>query len=242
MPVIHSSGIEIRTINTGPYDNNTYILVCPSTKESVIIDTPAEPEKILALTEGTDVKGILITHCHMDHILGHREIKEATGAPVWVHESEADQLPLSPEHYFQHGGEITFGTLTLRAIHVPGHTTGGTSLAWGDHLFFRRHLVPQRTWEDDLTRKFPAAHKGAGGADFRLARQPECLPGTRRQHGPGKGEGPVPSVQDAPDPQGPLRKRDLDGSLAPDGPLGSRSWKCCGQDGPVSIFDLVYQA
>ncbi len=177
MPVIHSSGIEIRTINTGPYDNNTYILVCPSTKESVIIDTPAEPEKILALTEGTDVKGILITHCHMDHILGHREIKEATGAPVWVHESEADQLPLSPEHYFQHGGEITFGTLTLRAIHVPGHTTGGTSLAWGDHLFSGDTLFPNGPGRTTSPENFQQLIKGLEERIFVLPDNLNVYPG-----------------------------------------------------------------
>ena len=142
MAVIHSNGIEIRKISTGSYDNNCYVVVCPRTKESVIIDTPAEPEKILAEAQGTQVKAILMTHCHMDHILGHREVKEATGASVWVHESEAKELPLPPEHFFQHQGQVTFGTITLATIHVPGHTTGGTSLLWGDHLFSGDTLFP----------------------------------------------------------------------------------------------------
>ncbi len=142
MAVIYRGGIEIRKVNTGPYDNNCYVIVCPRTLESVIVDTPAEPEKVLAEAHGTKVKAVLMTHCHMDHVLGHREVKAATGAPVWVHKSEADQLPLPPEHLFQHEGSITFGDITLRTIHVPGHTTGGTSLLWGKHLFSGDTLFP----------------------------------------------------------------------------------------------------
>ena len=142
MPVIHREGLEIRKVTTGDFDNNSYILVDPSTNDSVIIDTPAEPEKILAEASGTSVKMILITHCHGDHIVGHREIKEATGAPVWVHQSEARILPIEPEHLFDHNGELTFGKTTLRTVHVPGHTTGGTSLIWKDHLFSGDVLIP----------------------------------------------------------------------------------------------------
>jgi len=142
MPVIHRDGLEIRKITTGSFDNNTYILVDPATKDAAIIDTPAEPEKILAEAADVNVKMILMTHCHGDHIVGHREIKEATGAPVWVHESEARILPLEADHYFEHDGELTVGSVTLRTVHVPGHTTGGTSIVWRDHLFSGDTLFP----------------------------------------------------------------------------------------------------
>ncbi len=142
MPATQSAGLEIRKVSAGPYDNNCYVLVCPETQESVVIDTPAEPQKALALARGTKVAAILMTHCHMDHILGHREVKEATGAPVWVHPSEAGLLPLPPEHAFQHEGAVTFGRVTLRTVHVPGHTSGGTALIWGDHLFSGDVLFP----------------------------------------------------------------------------------------------------
>ncbi|MCL0102239.1 MBL fold metallo-hydrolase [Dehalococcoidia bacterium] len=142
MTEIFRDGIEIRKINTGPYDNNTYVVVCPKTQESVIVDTPAEPEKIIAAAADTKVKAILMTHCHMDHVLGHEEVRASIDAPVWVHESEASQLPTPPEHFFEDGGQITFGTITLNTLHVPGHTTGGTSLLWGTHLFSGDTLFP----------------------------------------------------------------------------------------------------
>ena len=142
MAVIYSDGIEIRKVSAGPYDNNAYVIVDPETNVSAIVDTPAEPEKVLKEAEGTDVRLILMTHCHGDHILGHREIREATGADVWVHDSEARLLPLEPEHRFDHDGQVSIGNVTLRTIHVPGHTTGGTSLLWRDHLFSGDVLFP----------------------------------------------------------------------------------------------------
>lgn len=150
MPVVHSDPhLEVRKVALGPYDNNCYIVVSRSTGESLLIDAPAEPEKALAEAAGTQVKAILITHCHFDHILGYETLKRATGAPAWVHRSEADKLPIPPEHLFEHGGTIFLGSLSLETIHVPGHTTGGTAILWGNQLFSGDVLFPNgpgKTW------------------------------------------------------------------------------------------------
>ena len=201
MAVIYRDGIEIRKISTGPYDNNCYIVVCRRSNESVIIDTPAEPEKVLGEARGTRVQAILMTHCHMDHVLGHREVKEATGAPVWVHASEKDQLPLPAERFFEHGGQVSFGHVTLATIHVPGHTTGGTSLLWGKHLFSGDTLFPNgpgKTWTPQSFRQLVgsleerifvlpddlAVHPGHG-ADTVLGREKsQYLDFKGRQHRP----------------------------------------------------------
>lgn len=144
--------LEIRKVSAGPYDNNAYVIVSRATGESVIVDTPAEPEKVLAAAAGTEVRAILITHCHPDHIQGHREIVAATGAPVWVHQSEAEMLPLPPQHLFQHLGAIQLGGQSLTILHVPGHTTGGTAILWGKQLFSGDTLFPNgpgKTWSPE---------------------------------------------------------------------------------------------
>jgi len=66
--------ITINQINMGPYANNGYIITCNATNQSIIIDTPAEPEKIINQLSDTEVKHILITHGHQDHLLGFKEI------------------------------------------------------------------------------------------------------------------------------------------------------------------------
>lgn len=142
MPIHYEGEIQIRKVVVGPYENNAFVVICPQTKESVIIDTPAEPEKVLAEAEGTHVKGILMTHTHADHTAGHQEIKSKTGAPVAVHPLAAKKLPEPPEILYDHGDTFKFGNITLQVIHTPGHTPEGISLLTGRHLFVGDSLFP----------------------------------------------------------------------------------------------------
>ena len=135
MAVLYDGDIQIRKTVTNPYDNNCYVVVCPKTNESVVIDAPAEAHKILAEAEGTDVKAVLITHSHRDHIGSFMELKSALKVPMVIHPDDAAQLPEPPDQYFEHDGSFSFGTITFKTIHVPGHTPGGVSLLWGKHLF-----------------------------------------------------------------------------------------------------------
>ena len=74
MALHYDCEIQITKINMGPYNNNGYIVACPDTKEAVIIDTPAEPEKLLNEIGDLKIKAVLITHGHQDHLLGVVEI------------------------------------------------------------------------------------------------------------------------------------------------------------------------
>ncbi len=118
------------------------MIVCPQTNESIVIDTPAEPEKLIAVAQHTAVKAILITHTHMDHLLGFEKIRSALGAPVGVHATEASKLPSAPDFYLAGGQTITAGTVELRVIHTQGHTPGAACFLTGLHLFTGDTLFP----------------------------------------------------------------------------------------------------
>jgi hydroxyacylglutathione hydrolase len=142
MPLHYDGEVKITKINMGPYNNNGYIVVCPETNEGVIIDTPAEPEKLLNELGNVQVKAILITHGHQDHLLGFNEIKSKIGAPVGVGAGDADRLPSPPEIDVKDGSVIKFGNLEMQALSTPGHTDGSTCFLLGKHLFSGDTLFP----------------------------------------------------------------------------------------------------
>ncbi len=134
--------ITIHKIQCGPYGNNAYLLVCPETNESIVIDAPPDPAALIEAAQQTDVKAILITHNHFDHIEGLDQVREALGAPVGIGSADADGLPNAPEIVVDDGDEINAGKITLTAIFTPGHTAGSTCFSFGSHLFTGDTLFP----------------------------------------------------------------------------------------------------
>ena len=140
---LHYDGeIRISKINMGPYDNNGYIVVCPETNEGVIIDTPAEPEKLLNALGEVRVQAILITHKHQDHLLGFAEITGAVAAPVAVGVNDVDGMPRPPERELRDGDIVAFGNQQIRVLDTPGHTEGAACYLIGKHLFSGDTLFP----------------------------------------------------------------------------------------------------
>ncbi|MBI2918876.1 MAG: MBL fold metallo-hydrolase [Chloroflexi bacterium] len=132
----------LRRLNVGQYGNNCYIVACPTTGQALVVDTPAEPERILAACQDVKVGLIVITHTHGDHLGAFLEVRRGLKAPVAVHPTEADNLPLPPDRLLQHGETLSIGTLSLKVLHTPGHTPGSICLLAGRHLFSGDTLFP----------------------------------------------------------------------------------------------------
>ena len=140
---LHYDGeIQITKINMGPYNNNGYIVACPDTKEAVIIDTPAEPEKLLNEIGDLKIKAVLITHGHQDHLLGFGEITGSVAVPVAVGTGDVEMLPSPPNIILTDGDVIECGNHTIKALSTPGHTNGSTCYLIGKHLFSGDTLFP----------------------------------------------------------------------------------------------------
>jgi glyoxylase-like metal-dependent hydrolase (beta-lactamase superfamily II) len=148
----------IKRVEVGPFASNCYIIGSELTKEGMLIDAGADAGEIVKNVNklGLDIKLIVLTHGHIDHIGALKEVKEATGAEVAIHEADAPalqgqrvsdffgfsyQVPPPPDRVLKGGDSIDVGDLHFLVLHTPGHTAGGICLLGhgvvftGDTLF-----------------------------------------------------------------------------------------------------------
>ncbi|GAG52499.1 unnamed protein product, partial [marine sediment metagenome] len=112
--------IQIDKLEVGPFGTNAYVLVCRATGDSVLVDTPAEADKIIERLKGTNPRYILITHSHMDHLGAFSELKSRLEVPVAAHPLDAEKLPSPPELLLNDGDTVSFGNMELEVLHTPG--------------------------------------------------------------------------------------------------------------------------
>jgi len=129
---IHYQDRDIIVYKTscGPYDNNSYLLICRKTGESTIIDTPEHPGAVIEQAIGTNVRAILITHNHMDHLAGFDTVFSAYNVPVRIGSADGDALDgKGITEWISDSEDIHVGKLLIRPLHTPGHTPGSTCYA-----------------------------------------------------------------------------------------------------------------
>jgi len=143
----------IKELVVGPLMANCFIFGCEETKEAVVIDPGGDADKIMfSLADSKlKVKYIINTHGHFDHVAANGKIKDATGADILIHPLDASMLGSistnaalfgisvenSPpcDQTIEEGDTVSFGKITLKVIHTPGHTPGGISL-YTDKIVF----------------------------------------------------------------------------------------------------------
>lgn len=135
----------------GPFQCNCRILACPDTGEAVVIDPGHEAKRILDMIQGAktesgkaiQVKYLLHTHGHFDHIGGTRGVREGLDLlrpRIALHKEDENlythlqmqgqffgysyDAPLPIDHYLEDGEELKIGSLKLSMIHTPGHSPG----------------------------------------------------------------------------------------------------------------------
>lgn len=150
------------SITVGIFQENCYLYACPETHEAVIIDPGDEASRILQKIESLNLtpRYIINTHGHIDHIAAIDEVSAVYPVPLAIHPADvymyteertarmyglkAPLVSRKPDILLEDGDTISFGTLTLKVLHTPGHTPGGICLLSepycvfsGDTLFHR---------------------------------------------------------------------------------------------------------
>jgi glyoxylase-like metal-dependent hydrolase (beta-lactamase superfamily II) len=116
------SQAEIHKLVVGPMDNNVFVLRCKETGDAVLLDAANEHEKLLELCRRLNVRKVLETHGHWDHIQAVPAVRDA-GYEVGVTTQDAAMLP-SYDFVLEDESVIEVGRLRLHTIHTPGHTPG----------------------------------------------------------------------------------------------------------------------
>ena len=160
--------MQLMRLVVGPLQVNCFIVADERTKEAVVIDPGDDARDIIGLVKdkGLKVKYIVNTHAHFDHVTANRELKEATGAELLLHEGDAPLLATIPQHakmfgmtapssppadrFVKHGDVITIGDITLKVLHTPGHSPGGICLLGEGFVFTGDALFESSIGRTDL--------------------------------------------------------------------------------------------
>ena len=136
--------MKILTYRLGIYAANCYLVYDEKSNKAVLIDPAVYDAKIINVisSKNLSLEYIILTHGHFDHILGANTFREKTGAKIAAHELETEYLE-NPDKSMSsiQGGEkvsadillkendvLTFGGISFRVIHTPGHTKGSCCL------------------------------------------------------------------------------------------------------------------
>ncbi|HZJ83843.1 MAG TPA: MBL fold metallo-hydrolase [Clostridia bacterium] len=145
--------MKVVVLSVGLLGANSYIIYDEKKMQGAIIDPGGDPHIILKKIDdlGLNIKYILLTHGHFDHIDAVGEIKDKTGAQIAIHKEEAPSLTdifknlsfsmgmesVQPEAdlLLEKGDVLEVGEISLKVIHTPGHSPGSISIL-GDGLVF----------------------------------------------------------------------------------------------------------
>jgi hydroxyacylglutathione hydrolase len=147
------SDLEVVSLPNGQFAENCYLIGDRRSREAVIIDPGEEPAMFLAEleTRAWSLKGIWLTHAHIDHIIGVGEVHARSGAPIHLHPLDRpiyDALPQygnwigmklerppALHHELGAGQVLQVGGFEFTVRFTPGHSPGSVSFL-GEGMIF----------------------------------------------------------------------------------------------------------
>lgn len=164
----------IKTFVEPPLDNNNYVVIDEPTGDTVLIDCSAPDDSIMDFirAQNATLRLILLTHAHLDHVMGITHFQKKHNIPVYVPQKD-DVLLSEINQWTQHLGwptvdiphatgvletilPLTLGSREIKVIPTPGHTEGGVCYLIGKDLFSGDTLFRGTHGRTDLPHSNPA--------------------------------------------------------------------------------------
>ena len=136
----------IKTYPLGEYGANCYLVINDKNRKGIVIDPGANGAGLIKEIEKLtyNIKGILLTHAHFDHIGGVKELKDKYNIPVYVNQGEIDNSKVDNNVYsklpndcslINDGDVLNIGGINIKCLHTPGHSKGGMCFLIEDSVF-----------------------------------------------------------------------------------------------------------
>ena len=178
-----NGAILMRSALLGDQENNVFVVACADTGKGVIVDAACETDAVLELADGVDVRAILTTHGHWDHVRSVEDVAAALEIPFLLHPLDYDlaaqTTPTSPTPLAD-GQVIEIGETNLLTMHTPGHTPGSVCFLSPDVLISGDTLFPGGPGTCDYGGHFPTIIESIRERLFALDDATDVYPG----HGP----------------------------------------------------------
>ncbi len=175
--IVKDATIQIERLELGSFGTNAYIAICQETRDSVLIDAPAESNTIMDSLKNTNPKYILLTHNHMDHIGALAELQARLKVPLAAHALDTRNLPSPPEILLSDSDTVSFGNLKFEVLHTPGHTPGSLCFKVGRYLISGDTIFPGGAGKTGSPADFKQIVKSITEKIFVLPEDTEIYPG-----------------------------------------------------------------
>ena len=162
-PIIHR-------LPVGSFKVNCYLVACPKTRETAIIDPGGEAKMIMEVVRREELRPLYLlnTHAHGDHGLANAALQKTLALPLGLHQTDSEFFS-RPENRAAHikelglppggpadlllgdGQELPLGELRLKVLHTPGHSPGSVCYLVSGNLFSGDTLFVGDVGRSDLT-------------------------------------------------------------------------------------------
>jgi hydroxyacylglutathione hydrolase len=143
---VNSPVLEVVTFETGPLQENAYLVVDRKRRDAAIVDPGDDGDQLIAAIEqaGVKLRAIWLTHAHFDHIGAVKALRTHFSVPVHLHEADIRMFEAGPFQAASYGipfdgdeapsarlvdGQgLALGGLSFTVMHTPGHSPGHVTI------------------------------------------------------------------------------------------------------------------